>query len=116
MKSSLRWTLVVSFLALLSCRSSEGGGDLSGSWKSDMGRMTLEQKGQSVQGSYDDGLGQISGEIKGDTLFFTWKELTGKGGDGFWEIKENGTVLVGKFRQDTAGPWMGTWRARKEER
>jgi len=80
-----------------------------------MGKMVLRQEGTKVTGTYDNGVGEIQGEIRDDTVFFAWKEATGKGGDGFWEIRDQQRALAGKFREGDDGPWTGTWRARKNE-
>ena len=100
-------------LLLVACGGSKGT-DLSGTWNSDFGVMELTQEDGKIRGTYNQGLGEISGQLRGDTVFFTWKEAE-REGTGYWVVADQGRQLVGKYRNGNQGPWMGYWRAKRQE-
>ena len=101
-------------LVLLAC-SAPKDESLTGTWSSDFGVMELTQDGDRITGTYNRGLGEIEGELRGDTVFFHWREAD-REGTGYWVVADRGRQLVGKFRVGEKGPWMGYWRAKRQEK
>jgi len=71
----------------------------SGTWRTTFGVMTLEQKGETVTGSYASaGLtGAITGKVVGNTLTFTYKEAAAAG-EGVFELAADRKTFSGRWR------------------
>jgi hypothetical protein len=81
--------------------------DISGSYTSNWGAVTLRQNGNHVTGRYVYQQGRLEGDLDGNMLRYTWREhdLTGRG---IWVIASNGE-LIGTWgtTDDLSG---GGWR------
>src|ERR1700684_2088311 len=69
--------------------------DVSGSYSSNWGAVTLRQNGNHVSGTYVYQDGQIDGAIDGNVMTYTWRE--------------HGSVGHGVFVVATNGQLIGTW-------
>lgn len=82
--------------------------DISGSYTSNWGAVTLRQNGNHVSGTYVYQDGRIDGTIEGNMLRYTWREhdTTGRG---IWVVASNGELIGtwGVGQDDLAG---GGWR------
>ena len=106
-----------SILACVACiltaaaTADEPGGPFQGEWRTTIGLVKLEQKGDAVTGSYGAG-GQfpLKGSVKGNILTFEYEEGQAKG-DGRFTLDASGNAFTGGFqvRNGRSGPWNG-WR------
>ncbi len=100
-----------------------------GVWKSNWGRMTLEQSGMTVTGGYETDGGRIKGEIKGGKLIGYWSEHksgqrcdTALDGREHWgrvvmTLNAEGTAFRGKWdycHNDPAKSTQEDWTATRE--
>jgi len=82
--------------------------DWSGEWVTDLGRMQLEQKGGSVEGTYGDG-GRVEGDARGDELKVRWTN-GGQSGSAKLELAGGGGSFSGEWTgAGGGGKWRG-WR------
>jgi len=82
--------------------------DISGSYTSNWGRVTLRQIGNKVVGNYVYQEGTLQGTLDGNMLRYTWREHDSTG-SGIWVVASNGE-LVGTWgigQDDLSG---GGWR------
>lgn len=98
-----------------------------GAWTTNWGRLTLEQNGNQVSGSYDSDGGRMKGEIQGDRMNGFWSENmsdrkcdTAMDGRSYWgrvilTLEPSGGAFKGKWGYcfddpATSGkdPWTGT--------
>ena len=86
---------------------SQSVANFAGNWDTKVGRLghyylvKLNQRGNRVEGSYDDlrGVtGTISGLIDGDTLTYTWQERAASG-TGVFRISKDGQRISGTYSQ-----------------
>ena len=88
-----------------------------GLWETSYGRMRLAQTGQTVSGEYSySALSTIEGEVEDRRLTFKYSEGE-TGGEGWYELAEDGETFEGKWREDGAerwSRWKGT-RVRPEK-
>ena len=76
-----------------------------GLWETSYGRMRLSQTGAKVSGEYSySALSTIDGEVEGDRLTFKYSEGE-TGGEGWYELAEDGESFEGKWREDGAERW-----------
>ena len=89
----------------------EPGGPFQGEWRTTIGPVKLEQKGDKVTGTYGAG-GQfpLKGSVKDNILTFEYEEGPAKG-DGRFTLDPSGNAFAGGFqvRNGRGGPWSG-WR------
>jgi hypothetical protein len=95
-------------------RPKAGGSDLTsqtstfaGTWNTDLGGLTLKQKGTVVTGSY--GSGTVYGDVTGRTLRGTWKDKAQSGRIRF-NISADGKKFTGAFGHGSQNPqekWNG---------
>jgi predicted esterase len=89
----------------------EPAGPFQGEWRTTIGIVKLEQKGEVVTGTYGPGdRFPLKGTIKGKVLTFEYEEGQAKG-DGRFTIDESGSAFTGNFqiRNGRGGLWNG-WR------
>jgi hypothetical protein len=108
---------IPSILACVACivtaaaTADEPGGTFQGEWHTTIGPVKLEQKGDTVTGTYGAG-GQfpLKGSVKANTLTFEYEEGEAKG-DGRFTLDPSGNAFTGGFqvRNGRGGPWNG-WR------
>ena len=81
--------------------------DISGSYTSNWGAVTLRQNGNHVTGRYVYQEGRLEGDLDGNMLRYTWHEKDSSG-RGVWVIATNGE-LIGTWgvSDDLSG---GGWR------
>ena len=106
-----------SILACVACTlpaavtADEPGGRFQGKWRTTIGPVKLEQKGNNVTGTYGAG-GQfpLKGSVKDNVLVFEYEEGQTKG-DGRFTLEPSGNAFAGGFqvRNGRRGPWNG-WR------
>lgn len=84
----------------------------AGGWSSDFGRMSLQQSGSRVSGSYDFKGGRLEGILQGGTLSGTWKQTNGSGRFEF-RLSADGRSFSGRwgYGQTLSG---GSWNGRRE--
>ena len=78
----------------------------------------LNQNGDAVTGSYtggDDSQGQISGNVSGNVLRFSWWQTDGVSGAGKFTLSGNGNAFTGSYTLGSdpdvvEGSWNGTRR------
>jgi hypothetical protein len=76
-----------------------------GLWETSYGRMRLVQTGAKVSGEYSySALSTIDGEVEGNRLTFKYSEGE-TGGEGWYELAEDGESFEGKWREDGAERW-----------
>jgi hypothetical protein len=82
--------------------------DFSGSWFTTFGLMTLQQKGNSVSGTYQMGPVKcsIEGRLKDGRLVFRYQEPNAAG-EGWFELIRPGK-FTGQWRQERSAAWQ-TW-------
>jgi predicted esterase len=89
----------------------EPGRTFQGEWRTTVGVVSLEQKGEAVTGSYGPG-GRflIKGTTKGNTLTIEFEEGNAKG-DARFALDDSGNAFAGTFqvRNGQRGLWNG-WR------
>jgi predicted esterase len=108
---------IPSILACVACivtavaTADEPGGTFQGEWRTTIGPVKLEQKGDTVTGTYGAG-GQfpLKGNVKANMLTFEYEEGEAKG-DGRFTLDPSGNAFTGGFqvRNGRGGPWDG-WR------
>lgn|GEM_PF-2542361 len=84
--------------------------NISGTYKTDFGTLTIQQNGWQVAGTYDHMGGRIEGTLNGYTLSGMWYQTNGKGRFIF-TFNTDGSGFKGKWGYDTAelsGTWNGT--------
>ena len=104
-------TLALATLALSPSANSqeaeatEAAPTYEGLWETSYGRMRLSQKGAKVSGEYSySALSTIDGEIEGGRLTFKYSEGE-TGGEGWYELAEDGESFEGRWREDGAERW-----------
>jgi predicted esterase len=89
----------------------EPGGPFQGEWRTTIGLVKLEQKGDAVTGTYGAG-GQfpLKGSVRGNVLTFEYEEGQAKG-DGRFTLEASGNAFTGGYqiRNGRSGSWNG-WR------
>jgi len=100
--------------------------NLTGTWDSpEWGLMELIQLGNKLTGLYTHDDGQISGNVDGQNITFTWWEKTVKGmpyknaekgqrGEGYFQISDDGNFIKGEWRYEGSQNWDGQWSARRK--
>ena len=86
--------------------------DFGGEWIHSFGRMTLEQEGDKVTGSYGSGF-TIDGTVKDGKLTFTYREGRVEG-EGYFDLDESGRSFRGEWKIP-ANRRSGTWLAWKRD-
>jgi hypothetical protein len=82
----------------------------SGSWSSDFGRMSLQQSGSRVTGSYDFKGGRLEGTVAGNVLRGRWTQTNDSGSFEF-EMSADGRSFSGRWGYGdslTRGKWNGS--------
>ena len=59
--------------------------------------VKIVQNGSQITGTYDDGEGQIWGEIQGDTIKFDYTTHNAHTGRGVWKVKPGDDEITGTF-------------------
>ena len=101
------WKALVFLLAFAPLASATGSRDISGSYTSNWGAVTLHQHGVRVTGTYVYEDGRLDGTLVGNKLTYTWHERDASG-RGIFVIASDGD-LVGTWgigSDDTSG---GGW-------
>jgi len=81
--------------------------DFSGVWRSSLGMVVLEQKGEAVKGSFGcQGWGSVEGMVKGRRLELTWKRLEGSG-RAWTELTPDLKSFFGKTEETPFTRWLG---------
>ena len=76
----------------------ESGGPFQGEWRTTIGRVKLEQKGDAVTGTYGaNGQFPLKGSVKGNALTFEYEEGQAKG-DGRFTLEPSGNAFTGGFQ------------------
>ncbi len=96
---------------LTAATADEPGGPFQGEWRTTIGPVKLDQKGDTITGTYGAG-GQfpLKGSVKDNILTFEYHEGQAKG-DGRFTLDPSGNAFTGGFqvRNGRSGPWNG-WR------
>lgn len=84
--------------------------DVSGTYASTWGVMTLHQNGNHVIGSYTFNDGQIDGTFDGTRLRFSWREEGGGAGFGVFVVRSDGQLdgSWGVNDDHSSGAWTAT--------
>jgi hypothetical protein len=117
-----RLLVLGSLMLLAQAGFSQNPINVSGTYKTDFGKLTLTQTGATVTGSYtypDSGgtavEGSLSGSLKGNTLTFTWVQNQSGGkatGKGSFVFAKDGKSYEGTWT-DSKGE-SGTWSGKRE--
>jgi hypothetical protein len=103
--------VVVTCVFLAAATAQEPAGAFQGEWRTTIGLVTLEQKGEAVTGTYGAG-GQfpLKGTLKGNLLTFAYEEGNIKG-DGRFMLDAADNAFTGNFQipGGQSGNWNG-WR------
>jgi predicted esterase len=97
-------------LAVVSAAAAADG-QFHGEWRTTIGIVKLEQKGEAVTGKYGlNGRFPVKGTVKGNVLNFDYEEGQAKGSAEF-TLDASGNAFTGKFQVHggRSGPWNG-WR------
>ncbi len=103
-------------MLLVSCGSSKGTKDYSGTWETGFGNLQLTQSGDSLKGEFVGGnSGKFLGEIRNDTVFFVIRDasFTSEELEGFAQIRDAKT-MKGKYRPKGTKVWEGTFYMMKK--
>ena len=84
--------------------------DVTGSYTSNWGPVTLRQIDDHVTGTYYQGAGRIDGTLHGNLLTYTWRE-TGGAGRGVFVVATDGE-LIGTWGAGSDDLGGGGWRLR----
>jgi predicted esterase len=108
----IRWILAAVVCTLtVAATADEPGGPFHGQWRTTIGPVTLEQKGDLVTGTYGPG-GRfpMKGTAQGNVFKFEYEEGQVKG-DGRFTLDPSGNAFSGGFqvRNGRSGAWNG-WR------
>ncbi|MEJ2066474.1 MAG: FecR family protein [Deltaproteobacteria bacterium] len=102
-------------------QSQSSTGQLSGTWKTNFGLMTLTQDGTHVTGSYPHDSGKIEGTLAGNVLRGRWSESPSykppkDAGDLEFTFSEDGRHFTGTWRYGSQKQsWDGKWTGQKQE-
>ena len=81
--------------------------DFSGVWRSSLGIMVLEQKGDKLTGTYGcEGWSTVEGTVKGRTCEFTWKRIRWSG-PAWIEMTPDGKAFFGRTEEAQFTKWLG---------
>jgi hypothetical protein len=98
-----------------------GTGQVSGTWKTSFGLMTLTQTGSQVTGSYPHDSGKIEGTLEGNVLRGSWSESPSykppkDAGDLEFTFSEDGRNFTGTWRYGSQKQsWDGKWTGEKQD-
>ena len=98
-----------------------GTGQLSGTWKTSFGLMTLTQAGSHVTGSYPHDGGKIEGTLEENVLRGNWSERPSykppkDAGDLEFTFSEDGRKFTGTWRYGSQKQsWDGKWTGEKQD-
>jgi hypothetical protein len=98
-----------------------GTDNVSGTWKSNFGLMTLTRDGSHVTGSYPHDSGKIEGTLEGNVLSGSWSESPSykppkDAGDLEFTFSEDGRTFTGTWRYGSQKQsWDGKWTGQKQE-
>jgi len=87
----------------------------TGTWDTNWGTMTVDQKGESIIGTYEHDNGRITGRVIGNMIIGTWSEAPGynppdNAGDFQLVISDDCRSFDGKWRYGSRqGSWDGEW-------
>lgn len=91
------------------------GVNVTGSWSTDWGSMTLSQSGSTVTGTYTHDAGRIEGTLSGTTVSGRWSESPSYAGPSdagpiTWTVSADGKSFSGTWSYDGGGggTWVGT--------
>ena len=101
----------VACILTTSAAADEPTGLFQGEWRTTIGLVKLEQKGNAVTGRYGaSDQFPLKGNVKDNILTFEYEEGQAKG-DGRFTLDPSGNAFTGGFqvRNGRAGPWNG-WR------
>ena len=111
--------IIVILAGCLACNGSipSGSNDniWSGEWDTEQwGKMTLQQNGNKVTGSYEWDGGKIAGTVSGNMLKGTWSESPtyqpeNDAGDFEFTLSPDGNSFTGRWRYGSGGDWDGDW-------
>lgn len=98
----LAFLFVLTMSSIVVARSA----DFTGNWSTSFGDMTLKQKNDDVDGSYNmkGFICTIKGRIQGSRLTFHYTEPN-VAGKGWFEISEDGQSFNGKWLEDGSSTW-----------
>ncbi|MEQ8762650.1 MAG: hypothetical protein RL885_01900 [Planctomycetota bacterium] len=93
-------------------------GNFAGRWQTSLGPLELRQQGSEVSGDYRSGRlrARLHGSVSERRLEFRYVE-GGRGGEGYFELSENGEKLTGGWRRsgrERWRPWSGDLETRRE--
>ena len=111
MRRTLAALSCVVYILATATADDKPAGLFQGEWRTSIGLVKLEQKGETVTGRY--GLGgqfPLKGTVNGKMLTFEYQEGQTKG-DGRFTIDDSGNAFTGGFqvRNGRSGSWNG-WR------
>lgn len=96
------------------------GKDFTGTWSTNWGTVELNQKGKTVDGTYEyrGTKGILTGEVINDTLYFTWTEMKAgqtAEGMGYFVLRSDGSRIEGQWGQaNERGDWnIGEWKGKR---
>lgn len=87
----------------------------TGTWETNWGTMTLDQKGESLSGTYEHDNGRITGRVVGNMIIGRWSEAPGynppdSAGDFQIVISDDCRSFDGKWKYGSRqGSWDGEW-------
>lgn len=87
------------------------GANWAGTWSTDFNRLTLQQSGNRVWGTYEHSGGQVEGTINGMELRGTWSQTNGKGRI-VWRLSADGQSFNGQWGYNDAEP-SSQWNGRR---
>ncbi len=93
----------------------------AGKWQSNWGKMNFTQTENVFHGTYSHDQGQITGIVKGRTMYGTWTEAPSRkpphdAGDIEFVLSKDGRKFTGRWRYGSnKNKWDGTWEGIKTE-
>ena len=87
----------------------------TGTWETNWGMMTVDQKGETIVGTYEHDNGRITGRVVGNMIIGTWSEAPGynppdNAGDFQIVISDDCRSFDGKWKYGSRqGSWDGEW-------
>ncbi len=85
----------------------------AGTWSTTTGPLELKQEGDAVEGLYtvQGAPGHLEGQLESGRLNFRYFG-PGTDGDGWFELRDDGRQLDGRWRSDSAAAWL-IWTGRR---
>ena len=107
--------LTILFVCSLAAQPVSAACVWTGTWDTNWGTMTVDQKGETITGTYEHDNGRITGRVVGNMIIGTWSEAPGynppdNAGDFQLTISDDCRSFDGKWKYGSRqGSWDGEW-------